>query len=62
MCAALTTNSLADVGWTDKMHTKAGNIAMSDGSVQQKTVSGLKSALPLTQDATVGAGNVLYFP
>lgn len=31
--------------WTDQVHQKAGNLALADGSVQQVSISGLKSAL-----------------
>lgn len=62
LCAALTTNASANVGFTAKMHAGAGNIVLSDGSVQQLTSSRLKSSLPLTQDPTIAPANVLYFP
>jgi len=31
--------------WTSDFHSQSGNIALSDGSVQQLTISGLRSAL-----------------
>ena len=39
----LTTNQ--SVGWTKQIHTNAGNICLSDGSVQQQTSEGLQRAL-----------------
>jgi len=57
----LGTNSLAAVGWTDKLHTKAGNIAMSDGSVQQFAPGRLREAMARTQDISIPA-NTIWFP
>jgi len=50
-------------GFTEKMHTKAGNICMGDGSVQQMTSARLRDAVRVTGD--VGSGgysNVLLIP
>ena len=49
------TNRVA--GWTDKIHHGAGNIAVTDGSVQQWTSSGLNSAVRASGDT-----NWLVFP
>jgi prepilin-type processing-associated H-X9-DG protein len=42
----LTTNQLA--GWTSEMHNKVGNLALADGSVQQVSITGLRSAIENT--------------
>jgi hypothetical protein len=39
----LTTNNPA--GWTGKMHEHVGNLALSDGSVQQVSINGLRQAV-----------------
>jgi hypothetical protein len=46
------------IGWTTEMHNKAGNIALSDGSVQQIDSVGLQNAIARTGMAT----NVLNMP
>jgi hypothetical protein len=46
----LTTNHLA--GWTSEMHNKVGNIALSDGSVQQISIVGLQNTIANTGLAT----------
>jgi type II secretory pathway pseudopilin PulG len=46
----LTTNHPA--GWTAEMHVKAGNILMTDGSVQQVSVVSLRAGLANTGVAT----------
>jgi prepilin-type processing-associated H-X9-DG protein len=46
----LTTNQLA--GWTAEMHNKVGNILLADGSVQQASGTGLRSAVGNTGLAT----------
>ncbi|HET7625369.1 MAG TPA: hypothetical protein VFM25_08890 [Verrucomicrobiae bacterium] len=46
----LTTNQMA--GWTREIHEQAGNILMVDGSVQQLSISGLRTALENTGIAT----------
>jgi prepilin-type processing-associated H-X9-DG protein len=46
----LTTNRLC--GWTDEIHQKQGNVGLADGSVQQFSTSGLRSALESTGVAT----------
>lgn len=69
---ALGTNSLT-LRWSDRMHRNAGNIAMSDGSVQQFSSAGLRGAtrntggLPSAFAATQSAGmpanmNVVALP
>lgn len=53
----------SNYGFTEKMHTKAGNILMGDGSVQQLTSARLRDAVRVTGD--VGSGgysNVLLIP
>jgi prepilin-type N-terminal cleavage/methylation domain-containing protein len=41
-----TTPTIANTGWTpNDLHLKAGNLALSDGSVQQTSIQGLKDAL-----------------
>jgi prepilin-type N-terminal cleavage/methylation domain-containing protein/prepilin-type processing-associated H-X9-DG protein len=47
---ALTTNQLT--GWTTEMHNKVGNIAMTDGSVQQISSGGLREFVENTDIAT----------
>jgi len=42
----LTTNRLA--GWTSEMHNKVGNVALADGSVQQVSITGLRSTIANT--------------
>jgi prepilin-type N-terminal cleavage/methylation domain-containing protein/prepilin-type processing-associated H-X9-DG protein len=60
---ALTTNAatLNNVGWTDKMHQRQGNILLADGSVQQWSTSKLREAARQTGDVSNPA-NVLLFP
>jgi prepilin-type N-terminal cleavage/methylation domain-containing protein len=43
------------VGWMDNMHTRAGNVGLADGSVQQYSRYGLQTALANTGDT--GQGN-----
>ena len=38
------TNTGSQIGWTDKIHLKVGNLCMADGSSQQQSSSGLKEA------------------
>jgi prepilin-type N-terminal cleavage/methylation domain-containing protein/prepilin-type processing-associated H-X9-DG protein len=62
---ALGTNIAANAttpGWTDKMHQKAGNIALADGSVQQYSSSKLREQLRQTGDTTGPIPNVILFP
>jgi len=49
--------------WSDLLHQKAGNIALSDGSVQQVTRNGLQNALKNSGDPTAAAaaGNRFLF-
>jgi prepilin-type N-terminal cleavage/methylation domain-containing protein/prepilin-type processing-associated H-X9-DG protein len=44
--------------WTTDVHDGRGNIGLGDGSVQEVTVTGLRSALI---DATNNAGQALYY-
>ncbi len=58
-------NTINLCGWTDRIHTKAGNICMADGSAQQITTSQLRKTLKESGD--MGAGNpltqnVILFP
>jgi prepilin-type N-terminal cleavage/methylation domain-containing protein len=46
----LTTNTPAS--WTREMHKKVGNIALADGSVQQLSIAGLRTAVTNTGFAT----------
>jgi prepilin-type N-terminal cleavage/methylation domain-containing protein len=55
--------------WTDKVHSRQGNLLLSDGSVQQISSSRLRSQLNNTGDTTTtppatasSGGNVLLFP
>lgn len=48
------------VGFTDKMHHQAGNVAMADGSVQQLTSLRFYAARALTGDTT--GQNTILFP
>jgi len=49
----LGTNGTVNVGWAaNVMHDKAGNVAMADGSVQQLSSSGLRTALANTSDTS----------
>lgn len=41
----LEVSSNQPAGWTAEMHNKVGNIALSDGSVQQISITGLRSAI-----------------
>lgn len=54
----LGTNSIPYCLFTDKMHTRAGNIALADGSVQQYSSDRLLQQLPRTGDPM----NVIWFP
>lgn len=51
-------------GWTDKMHQKAGNVAMADGSTQQYSSAKLREQLRQTGDTTTTSPgqNTLMFP
>lgn len=48
----LEVSSNQPAGWTAEMHNKVGNIALSDGSVQQISITGLRSAIENTSLAT----------
>ncbi|MGA4644681.1 type II secretion system protein [Limisphaera sp. 4302-co] len=60
---ALTTNTatLNNVGWTDKMHQRQGNVLLADGSVQQWSTSKLRESARQTGDVSNPA-NMLLFP
>lgn len=47
----LTFSANSTVAWTDERHRRVGNIGMADGSVQQTTIGGLRSAI---DNATLG--------
>ena len=51
-----TANSASLAGWMDNMHQKQGNIALSDGSVQQVSKSKLQEAARNTNDPGQTAG------
>jgi len=53
-----------NLGWTQKMHQGGGNIGLADGSVQQVTASGLRSALAHSGDANAAptGPNWILFP
>ena len=54
---------LNGIGWSEKMHLKAGNVGLSDGSVQQLTTSRFREACRVSGDATTSPGpNFLLFP
>ena len=63
---AMTTNinvQNGNGGWTDKVHTKQGNVTMADGSVQQFSSLALRQALRVTGDTTTVPGpNTILFP
>jgi len=40
-----------DAGWTSELHRGVGNVGMSDGSVQQLTMAGLRMSLKKSGDA-----------
>jgi prepilin-type processing-associated H-X9-DG protein len=46
----LSTNRLS--GWTSEMHNKVGNVALADGSVQQVSITGLRTLVGNTGFAT----------
>ena len=49
--------------WTERMHTKQGNVLMVDGSAQQYSSSRLRDALRNSGDTTTSPGpNTLLFP
>jgi prepilin-type N-terminal cleavage/methylation domain-containing protein/prepilin-type processing-associated H-X9-DG protein len=53
----------ATPAWTDKMHTKAGNVGMADGSVQQLSSAKLRDSFRTTGDTTMTPGpNTMLFP
>ncbi|HLP76887.1 MAG TPA: prepilin-type N-terminal cleavage/methylation domain-containing protein [Candidatus Paceibacterota bacterium] len=45
LVAAAWGNTAQGWAWTDGIHQKAGNLSLADGSVQQLSVSGLKTSL-----------------
>jgi prepilin-type N-terminal cleavage/methylation domain-containing protein len=60
----------ASAGWSDRMHTKAGNIGLADGSAQQLSNARFRESCGQTADSGSGAaqitvsqgGNVLLVP
>ena len=48
-------------GWSPKQHNGAGNVGLSDGSVQQVTSSGFRQLLSRSGDIN-GNANYLLFP
>ena len=54
---AVPTNNVA-LSWSDKMHTKQGDVAMGDGSTQQFSSSKLRDAIKVTGDQY----NAILFP
>ena len=48
----LTLTTQKPAGWTKEMHNKVGNVGLADGSVQQLSISGLRSAVTNTGFAT----------
>jgi prepilin-type N-terminal cleavage/methylation domain-containing protein len=52
------TNLSTTTGWSDKVHSKNGNVALSDGSVQQYTSSKMRDAFRNSGDIN----NALVFP
>jgi len=60
--ASIPTNTTVHI-WTDVMHQKNGNVALSDGSVQQLSSSKLRDTAKNTGDTTTTPGpNTLLFP
>jgi len=61
--ASIPTNTVNHV-WTDTLHQKNGNVALSDGSVQQLSSSKLRDTARNTGDTTTTApgANTLLFP
>jgi hypothetical protein len=60
-----------NLGWTERMHTKAGNVGLSDGSAQQLSNSRFRESAGQTGDSGSGGavmrqispgGNVLLVP
>jgi len=75
MTVGLGTNTLTmnqrNVGWTDRMHTKAGNVGLADGSAQQLSNARFRESAGQTADSGSGqaaqvvispGGNVLLVP
>ena len=49
--------------WTDKMHSKMGNVLMSDASAQQLSTMKLRQAFTTSGDTSTSPGtNTLFFP
>jgi prepilin-type N-terminal cleavage/methylation domain-containing protein len=55
------TSTLLTFGWSQNMHQGAGNVGLSDGSVQQFSASALKAGLQHSGDVNA-SGNSLVFP
>jgi prepilin-type processing-associated H-X9-DG protein len=56
---------VANLVFTDKMHTKMGNVTMADGSVQQYGSAALRNALRITGDVGTASPlgqNWILFP
>jgi prepilin-type N-terminal cleavage/methylation domain-containing protein len=54
---------LQNVGWSEKMHQKAGNAGLADGSVQQNSPSRMREQARTSGDTTSAPGpNFLLFP
>jgi len=56
------TNFYQSIGWTGKLHGKAGNICLADGSVQQVTISRLRDAFSQSGDMSPTRLNFLLYP
>jgi prepilin-type N-terminal cleavage/methylation domain-containing protein len=57
------TNTGSQIGWTDKIHLKVGNICMADGSSQQQSSSGLKEAFNESGDKRgPNQNNTILYP
>lgn len=48
----LNVSSNATAGWNDKIHQKAGNVALADGGVQQLSINALKQFTKIQPDPT----------
>jgi prepilin-type N-terminal cleavage/methylation domain-containing protein len=59
--ALMYTSVTSQFGWSQKMHQGAGNVGLSDGSVQQFSATALKAGLQHSGDVNA-LGNALVFP
>ena len=60
-----TTNPVLSLGWTDKIHSKAGNVLFADGHVEGLSSAKFRDALKVTGDPgqnTPPLQNILLFP